>query len=394
MRRSWITLANGLIIGSIGSGCGSNFTAESVVESLRILGVQSQPADLHPGESATLQGLVTDPNGALTDRSAIWFFCDPDPFNLNRSACSDTSTLSNSLLATSTDQRMDLPPGMHLIGVTLAPSFTIAAELFSPLQHEDPRRITGTVAEILVIAVGASLPPLPTLQQLRGLLDRVKARSVPSVTGLFRVRISEDPQRNHNPQLGRLIADGRSLPQGAVLRLNFGTSISLDVEVSDDSFEEYDQLTPTGIEHKQERLIASYYTTLGQFTNDRISLRSGTIASLRLPSDTIIVPSRRGRLWVVVRDTRGGVSWIEVPAFVCDPARATPRVSSLQAQIRAGGVFLVLRGERLDEILEVWVDAVPLRNSQATPSGQTFSGTAGALENGPPYRDDPSFELQ
>jgi hypothetical protein len=72
-----------------------DFPTETLVDRLRMLGLTSTPADLAPGETARLQSLVVDPTRAGQPTTTFWIGCDPDPFNLNRSACADPAVVNN-----------------------------------------------------------------------------------------------------------------------------------------------------------------------------------------------------------------------------------------------------------------------------------------------------------
>ena len=76
-------------------GCADEFTPASTVNKLRVLGIRSEPAELRPGEAATVSALVMDPSRPGKANTLVWFACDPDPLNLGRSACSDLGELGD-----------------------------------------------------------------------------------------------------------------------------------------------------------------------------------------------------------------------------------------------------------------------------------------------------------
>lgn len=358
--------------------CGEEMKPDTLLEELRVLGVRSTPADLAPGETAILEALVVDPSRPARASTVVWFSCDPDPLNLNRSYCSDMATLSQSsaLFRAPSDGGAELPPGMRFAGLGNRAGYRAPEDLFAKLPPEDARRRLGTVAQLLLFAVAEELSPAASREELAALFGRVERKEVRSVLALFRIRVSEDPERNQNPRLSFSMG-------GAHLRLAESEMRPLELDAADQSFEEYQQLTPQGAEARSEKLIGAWYSTAGRFSESRVVLRSQT-AIFRAPgsAEDPVPPERGGTLFAVVRDTRGGQSWAEYPFHVCDPSLPPPRVSQLQPRIARRGERVSLSGEQLGSVLDVMLGEEALRGLSCSESRGVCEGYLPALPPG------------
>ncbi|HZH04919.1 MAG TPA: IPT/TIG domain-containing protein [Myxococcaceae bacterium] len=336
------------------AGCDGDFDPESLVNDFRVLGLRAQPADLRPGETATLEALVADPSRPAQTSLVAWLACDPDPANLERSTCTNTESLKTVLDPFSA--AATLPPGIRALGVSGgAPVvYTAPADLYATLPADDPRRQSGSVAQILAYAAAEDPAILNTDEGRSSVAARVQAGTLPAILSLFRIRVSEDPQVNQNPLLGSFAADGVELPSEFIWRLPPGANPVLSLAYPPEAFESYSQATPTGVEAKTERLIAAYYVTEGEFAEDRIASGSDTEQRYLAPQ-LGEAGAREGRLWVVVRDTRGGATWLERRLFFCDPSLPAPSVTALQGREQGEEQVLSLSGSELIQVLEVTV---------------------------------------
>ncbi len=362
------------------TACDTGFPIETLVENLRVLGIRSTPADLHPGEVARMQSLILDPSLVGQTTTTLWVGCAPDPFNLNRSACADPSVLRDpASLGSSPDG--GLPPGVKIIGFNDQAAYAVPADLFSALPPDDPRRMTGTVGQVLAIAVSEQVSPAASQAELQALFTRVQAKEVDALIALFRIRISEDPQRNANPVLRALTVDGTVLPAGATVSMLPGEKHGFDVDVANETFEPYTTTTPSGPEQKTERLLAAWYSSTGRYSEERTALREEVQTVFTAPGTkedlTDPVPTRRtGTLYVTLRDTRGGQSWQTYPLFICDPSLAEPVVTAVKWSDK-----LVVEGQNLQGLLDVVVDGAALKGT-FNPSTAAWEASAPTLSSG------------
>jgi hypothetical protein len=352
------------------SGCNTGFSPETLVDHLRVLGVRATPADLAPGETALLEGLILDPTRPAMGVTTFWLGCDPDPYDLNRSACSDPTVLSDPS-ALGQGDLSSLPAGVHPLGVGTSVHFSAAATLFDPLAAGDPRRITGTTGQALAISVTEQVSPTATAAELSALFARVRSGEVRSLVTLFRLHISEDPQRNHNPGLGHWRVAGERWPDGAHVMVLPKEEVHVDLDVPDDDFETF--TTQASPDTQTERILAAWYSTSGRFSQQRTALREDVLTVFTAPGAEAGDPvpdDRLGTLWSVLRDTRGGTAWQTAPLYVCDATLPTPQVTRVTP-----GTPWVVEGQHLDALLDVVVDDVALADGSYSPASGTWEGS-------------------
>lgn len=365
----WVALL--LVLGA----CDYGFKPVTLVENLRVLGVRADPPDLVPGQTATLEALTPDPSRARPS-TVLWVGCDPDPYDLNRTACADTSLLQDP--AALTGGTGVLPPGVRVIGLNGRATYAASADLFAQLPQDDSRRTLGTVGQVLAFTVAEEVSPAASSDELKALFERVQRKEVRSIIAIFRVRISEASERNTNPSVSALRLGDEVVPAGAHVALLPGAAAVLDLEVDPAVFETYTVVTPSATETRTERILTAWYSTLGRFDHDRTALGEEVKATLSAPGGadrTDVVPERRtGTLWAVLRDTRGGVAWYDWPMFVCDASLAEPAVTQVEWPTEAKGL-VVLRGVHLGSVLDVVVDGRALEGAAYSPTSGTWVGT-------------------
>ena len=350
-----------------------DFPTETLVDRLRMLGLTSTPADLAPGETARLQSLVIDPTRAGQPTTTFWIGCDPDPFNLNRSACADPAVVNNPAML---GDMLSLPPGVKFIGLNSQAVYTAPKGLFDALEADDPRRITGTSGQVLTISIAEDVSPTASMEELRAVFVRVQNKEVKSLISLFRVRISEDPERNTNPRVTQLSVDGEQWPTGARVMVKPAQKVRLDVDGPDEVFEPFTAQTPSGAEARKERVLIAWYSTSGRFSEERTALREGVKTKFTAPGGKAFdpVPERRtGTLWTVLRDTRGGLGWSEYPYFVCDDSLPAPVISHVRPLTARGDAF-VLEGSNLGSVLDVLVGGVTVLRGRPDGPGTVWEG--------------------
>ncbi|MBX5483167.1 MAG: hypothetical protein IRZ16_15200 [Myxococcaceae bacterium] len=384
MRGICVVIAvGGLLLAS----CAEDFTPATDVAGLRVLGIRSEPAEVAPGQLAEVSALVVDPTAPARHNTLVWISCDPDPFDLNRSACSDLEQLADasSLFAPGDGGTPDLPPGMKLAGFGDKAYYAPPADLFDALDGGDPRRQSGTVAQLLLLAIAEEVSPTATQEELKALFERVRTHEVASVLALFRVRVSESTEPNHNPQIGAVLVDGEPVPAGAHVTVTPGRDARIRFTAPEESLESWDQPLPTGVERRTERLVASPYTTGGLFNFERVAVNEDFDTVYTPPSGTGDDPLPvRGRFWVVVRDTRGGQSWREHRLHFCEPLGEVPAIRRVMpSEVESeGGVTVTLEGDRADRVLDVLIGGAALDRGGYSEATKQFSGGMPALSPG------------
>jgi hypothetical protein len=345
------------------TACGESWSPETLIEDLRVIGVRAEPAELRPGESATLSALILDPSRPGKKNTVLWLGCDPDPFNLGRSACSDPVALQDptALVGSST-----LPPGVKFIGLNDFATYAVDKDLFAPLTADDPRRKTGTVGQILAIALATETTGVPDQQEIARLFAKVQSKEIQSVITLYRIKVSEADARNSNPTISTFSIAGELQIPGTHAQLGVAEKLQVEVDAPESAFEPFVQDTPTGPEAKVERLTSSWYSTSGRFNYERIALRGDVKGVFTAPgspeNSTDLVPEKRtGSFYVVMRDTRGGQTWSEFPFYICDTFLPGPHITSIDSPAVKGDP-VVVHGEHLENVLDLIIGGVGLED--------------------------------
>jgi hypothetical protein len=377
VRRALILLA----VLSVATGCDEEFKPASRVGGLRVLGARAEPAEIQPGKVAQLEALVVDPTRAAKP-TVFWIACDPDPFNQGRTACTDTATFED---PSSIDLSSgSLPPGMKFIGLGDRAAYAAPATLFDVLAADDPIRQEGTVALILILVVGEEVSPLAPQEELAAVFARVRNDETPAIIALFRVLVSEDPVPNQNPRFGAVrYGDEEPLPEAHLL---FGPEEKrqLVVAATDDSYESYLQLGPTGVEQKSERMQVAWFSTSGSMSKDVLALDSELNEEFTAPGfdpQDLVPENRRGMTWAVLRDSRGGITWRAQPFYSCSSVLFShPLVTAVRSPT-APGELLVLEGEGLAGIVDVVLNGVVVKGSYSAARG-TWEGEPKGVASG------------
>ncbi len=314
---------------------------------------------------------MLDPTRPGKATTTFWIGCDPDPFNLNRSVCADPAVITDpSKLGDMTAP----PPGVKFIGLGAQAFYTAPRGIFDVLASDDPRRVLGTVGQVVAVSIAEEVSPTAPMEELRALFAKVQSGEVRSLVSLFRVHLSEDPERNHNPVVTTLFVDEQPWPAGARVMMKPDQQVKLDVDASDAAFEAFTASTPAGPEARTERILVAWYSMGGRFSEERTAMREGVKTVYTAPGTKRFdpVPERRtSTLWTVLRDTRGGLSWSEFPLFFCDDALPAPQLSAVRPPAQPGDE-LVVEGVELGSVLDVIVDGQALRG-RTNSSGTTWS---------------------
>ena len=270
------------------AGCSNNLPKQSIIDKLRVLAVQANPAELVVGDSlpaVTLTALAVEPSGAPIELR--WALC-PLPANLPPPASLDC-------------------PGSYGIQLTQDGNGVALLDLADPS--------TQPFWDVLYRTADGT--PLTDEQRASTLAAGTTAVAGFSATaggeeldGFAQVPLrSAGAPINHNPSLVGLLVNGTELPADGFGVLAAGVKVRLEPVPASDAKED----TGQGL----EALNFTFFATDGDIS----SLRSTDQTSTGEPADPSIdytAPSTIGsvQLWVVIRDGRGGVGWITRTAQV------------------------------------------------------------------------------
>jgi hypothetical protein len=286
--------------------CSNDFEKQSQLEKLRVLGIQAEPAELvlQPDgglPKATLTALAVEPSGAvITSRFSV---------------CLQQGTLPQPDIGCPGDAGIDLPD---------------AGALSATLDLADPR-LQAAALQLLSADAGSSgdggaqalldqgLPLLygfelraPAYGNPDGGPPPAPGFDVQRLLGLGTLNLrsaAQGSEPNHNPQLAEIDADGVALAADGSTALKAGVRVTL-LPIPAAGSKEPTSATVTGV----ESLNFSFFATDGEVG----SLRSVDTTSTGQPGISSVdytppsaPPAKPVRLWVVVRDGRGGVGWLE-----------------------------------------------------------------------------------
>ncbi len=244
--------------------------SESNLDRLRILAAQAEPAEAAPGDTVTLRSLTWSPDGA--EVGVVWEVCMdfgcPNP---------NLSARPGALLAAG---ELDMEAGVIGLEPDLPPTFMVPPTLLDDL--DEARAVEG-----LVLRFGLSATRLPAS-------EHNPDAEVEWATKDLAVGRSSTP--NHNPVLLGIVLDGEPVAEGESLVVS-GGALSLAVEDEQSIAETYTYINSDGVEEEREETIdVAWYTDLGTISGDTWQPGRG---------------ARQGELLVVLRDGRGGSSWLQ-----------------------------------------------------------------------------------
>lgn len=363
------------------SSCGVQFSPETLVDSLRILSISAEPPEVAPGEPTTLKVLFGDPKRLGQPNTVIWVGCEPDPEDLNRSACNDASLLIKPSLIT------EYPPGLRILGFDAQnTSYASSPDVFSVLAPDDVVRQNGSVGQVMAIVIAEEVKLTTMGEELNAMFRRIENKETSAAIGLTRVVVSEKAQKNHNPVISALTFDGAPLPQGARLPLRGGQQLTLGVEVPASSLEQYIEQQPSGPVEKTETVVGAWYSSGGRFSRERFDVTSSDTTtyfapgSAEFPEDP--VPERRtGQLWLVVRDNRGAQTFERFFFYVCDESLPTPEATAIVPPASESDTVLVT-GSNMSRVLDVIIGGMALTSSSYSSASEGFIGFPPSLPAG------------
>ncbi len=263
------------------------------IDKLRVLAVRAEPPEIAPGETATFQALVTDPDD--TAGAIVWLACPPDDNGGVGLGCS----IDPSFDFTGADPEALAEAGFIGFEPLLPPVYTAPADLLDGLDEFQQRDGEYVLVQIAV---------LPQTLLDDG-FDGASFDFNELEAAYKRLVVSTDDSPNHNPVVGTLMVDGVSIPEGTVVEVDAGEEYVLTPVLAEGSVEIYDYTDKDGVTTKRnEEPYFEWYADGGTITISA-SLFPHLDGAWKAPEADDEGPMS-GTWWSVVRDRRGGMNWI------------------------------------------------------------------------------------
>jgi hypothetical protein len=281
------------------AGCTPQFAQPpSLVSGPRLLAVRGQPAEVRPGANVQLDALLVTSDGTDTTTTLNWALCDvPKPLDENNIVAGDCLLDEGVTGAGSGPSVMVTVPldACQLFGPDPPPQMAGKP----PLRPRDPD-----------VSGGYYQPVRVETDALGGFgLERITC-DLASSGAQISVEFAQRYQANTNPTLLPLAAalDGQPAALGAIpagKKVTFTASWPAD---SVESYPVYDIVAQSLIDHR-EALRVSWFATDGTFLHE-ITGRGEDEMETSTDNDWT-APAAPGlvHLWIVLRDSRGGVSF-------------------------------------------------------------------------------------
>ncbi len=276
----------------------------SLVSETRLLAVRGEPAEAAPGAMVHFTTLVASPTGTVAAPAFTWSFClDPKPLAENNAiaaACIGDATAVG-VPVPSLDAALPAD-GCALFGPDVPPPMPGQPAL----RPRDPD-VTGGYYQPLKL----DLPGPPDLIGVA--LERITcelANAPVDVVRDFTMRY----QANRNPAIAAVLGAPEGQPPAPIAMLPSvapGARLALEVQFADgaaETYPVYDTTARTLVDHR-EALRVSWFAAAGAFDHDRTG--RGEDETALTTDDTWTAPAASGAvpLWVVLRDSRGGVDF-------------------------------------------------------------------------------------
>ena len=271
-------------------------TPASVINSMRVLAIKSEPPELTPGTVGNVSALVVDPNYDVEQLTYIAVFCDP---TTTGNACSETTNFTD----TGAIAQLLLNPnsGVHVnpFGSKGQWHYTAPAASLDSLPQGSDQRALGVNAQMLLIIY-------------EGDIFSFQDTSILKQFSLKTIHIS-DPHSdaNTNPTITSLRVNGAEASHSAVVKA--GSIVEMSALASAGSAEVFTRHLPDGTTIQQtEQTAYSWYSTAGTFDPSSESSARTNGADpihLTLPATTA---NSTVTVYAVLRDGRGGTDWSQI----------------------------------------------------------------------------------
>ncbi len=301
MKNSALGVVLGVSAGVLASCVPDREDTPYVVDSIRILAIRGTPAEVRPDTQVRYEVLVASGSGTEVVPLAL-AYCTEARSAEERSGVSSVC-LEGKGLSTIAEDATVLRDACSRFGPNAPPSSGDEAAK----RPADPDPSGG-----FYIPIQVSLASDPLVRSFG--FHRIRCDLAGATRDIFEA-FQEGYQANQHPRIANLkrlgASDQSDLNLGQMGTVTAGASISLQLEVRADSFEDYIVYSAENARlfDRKESLAVSWYVSDGLLESFTQSVPGAT----RRVSNTWMAPETAGTVygWVVLRDARGGASWQE-----------------------------------------------------------------------------------
>jgi len=295
------------------TGCNYEAMAPSwLIDRTRILGVQAEVngepglAEPRPGDRVSFRSLTAHPD--YDDFAVTWMGCLPD--EASNFGCEVDIEAVNALFDVDTEE-LTAQELLELLAQAQELGFLGFEPYFTPALQVPDDVLNGLTEEERLEGLNyfLTLSAFPMEEDESG--ELVEVDGLADDDGLVelaykRMPVSEASTPNHNPELASFEVDGIDIAADQLLHVSAGQTYTLDPILGETAIEEYRYVTSDGAEETRiEEPYFTFYATGGTFDYN-FSLYPYSAVDWTAPDDAVGEPHR---VWVVVRDRRGGMGW-------------------------------------------------------------------------------------
>lgn len=275
----------------------------SLITTPRILAVQSDPAELSPSQAVTYHALVATPTGSAAP-AISWSFCtEPAPLSSNNVVNDSCVTGGAEIDAGGTAIPATIPQSACMVFGPVTPA---PAPGQPPVRPHDADVTGGFYQPIRALAAlgGAELPAAIGLTRITCDLANAPLDIVKDFHARYRA--------NQNPVLARVSAVIADSAVALPAALPAHTEVGLRAEWTADSaepFPVFDAASRMLVDHR-ETIRVSWFASAGELASERTGRDETETETF---ADNVWTTPDAGPvyLWVVVRDSRGGVAFAD-----------------------------------------------------------------------------------
>jgi hypothetical protein len=267
----------------------------ALVRAERVLAVRAEPPEAAPGEDVAYSALVATPDGTRGDAAIAWAYC------AQPKSIAENEVVSSACLGADATRAIAVSPATH------AAMPNDACSLFGPdpppgdFRPRDPDTTGGYYQPLRTSLDGAYAFALTRI-----------ACHLANAPADVAADLGARYQKNQNPHLLAVTVDG-----AIATRVAPGARVMLRAAWSDADAERYVSfdLASQSIIDRREAMRVAWFASAGTFDSDKTGR---TEADLATTSDNgwSAPASGTAHVWIVLRDSRGGVDWASVDLVV------------------------------------------------------------------------------